>query len=231
MNSPSTMPAVSQTQIQVRSVRAWLLRTEEWRARWPRLEGLVSAMQRQRFAAIRDPQRQSDRLLAHALHRQVLAEAVGMRADHLPLFRSTTGQPRLALPGLATSLAHADGVIAIALAEGGPVGIDVEMVSTPSLRPIADLVCSPLELERLRDDEAGLLALWVRKEAVLKATGLGLARAMAGFEADEGAVLRLRDAEGRRQRVQVHTLGGLHECIVAVAAAPGLVPRWTWRHP
>lgn len=215
-------------------LRVWLLRTSAWRPRWEELQQWLDASQRQRLSAIRDPQRRRDRLLAHALHRQVLGEALSLPPGHLPLFRCASGQPRLAIPGLHTSLSHADEVIAIALSRGAPVGVDVEMRATPSLQPIADLVCAPMELERLRctpSSDAALLELWVRKEAALKAAGLGLSRPMSSFEAAEGARLRLRDAQGEPVHMQVRLIEAAVDCVVAVAGPPGCPARWQWLHP
>jgi 4'-phosphopantetheinyl transferase len=75
------------------------------------------------------------------------------------------------------SLTHAAGLAAVAVA-AAPVGVDVE----PRARPAADL--DPL-LPQLHPDErravataddphGTLLRLWVRKEAAMKARGLGL---------------------------------------------------------
>lgn len=61
------------------------------------------------------------------------------------------------------SLSHAGGLTLVATAEG-PVGIDHEPVD--SVLP-DDVVAHPSETE-------DPLRLWVRKEAILKATGLGL---------------------------------------------------------
>ena len=215
------------------SLRVWLLRTERWQSHWPALQQHVDVAQRRRFAAMRDPLRRQERLLAHALHRVVLADALSLPPGELPLYRTPAGQPRLALADLCTSLSHADGIVAIALASG-PVGVDVELRATRSLRPIADLVCTPAELcgtGRAPIDEAGLLELWVRKEAALKAAGLGLSRPMASFEAPDGARLSLRDAQGARVAMDVQMIRGLAGCVVAVAGPPGLHPQWQWLHP
>lgn len=213
---------------------AWLLPLSAWRAEWPRLARALPAAQQQRLLAIRDPARRRDRMLAAALHRQFLSQALGVPAERLPLYRSAGGQPRLAVPGLHTSLAHADGVVAIALAQGGAVGVDVEMRATAPLMPIADLVCSAAELRTLARDhapEASLLALWVRKEAVLKAAGVGLARPMSAFDAPNGACVAIRNASGDPIQVRVDTFDADEDCVAAVAAPADAHPRWIWQTP
>ena len=209
-------------------VRVWLLRTSAWRAQWPELQHHVDAATRQRLLPVRDASRRQDRLLASALHRIVLAQALQLAPDLLPLYRSGSGQPRLAIPGLHTSLSHADDIIAIALGQGGPVGVDVEMRAVPSLRPIADLVCARDESAA---DDAALLDLWVRKEAVLKAAGLGLAHAMTSFHAPQGGRVCLDDAQGHPLVLDVGTLDGTGDCVAAIAGPVGSTPRWQWLHP
>jgi 4'-phosphopantetheinyl transferase len=214
----------------------WLLPLAAWRSEWPGLASLVTAEQRRRFAGIRDGAKRRDRLLAAALHRHVLSRALGWAPDQLPLYRSTLGQPRLALPGLHTSLAHADGVVAIALSLAGPVGVDVEMRDAAPLQPIADLVCAPDEFAALMavadgDRDARLLELWVRKEAVLKAAGIGLACPMASFVAPVGTAVRLRGAQGEPVEVVVDMFVDRRDCVAAIAAPLDARPRWHWYIP
>jgi 4'-phosphopantetheinyl transferase len=123
----------------------------------------------------------------------------------------------------------------VALCEGGPVGVDVERRDTASLQPIRDLVCAPGDAEAMqpasRDSNARLLALWTRKEAVLKALGLGLARPMASFAAPEAGRLALRDAQGRRIELEVRGCADAGDCIAALAAPAGWRHRWMLQTP
>jgi 4'-phosphopantetheinyl transferase len=139
------------------------------------------------------------------------------------------------LPGLHTSLAHCGGMVAVALCEGGPVGVDVERRDTASLRPIADLVCAPGEAEALQqadiDRDARLLEHWVRKEAVLKALGLGLARPMASFQAPEGGRFGLRDAQGARVELEVHAHAHSSGYVAALALPADAGRQWTFLTP
>lgn len=214
-------------------VHVWLLPLEAWRSRADQLQSVVDVMQRRRIAALRDPGVRRDRLLAHALHRIVVAQALGLPPDLLPLYRNHTGQPRLGLPGWHTSLSHAADVVAVSLADRA-VGVDVEARDTASLSPIADLVCAPTELEALPAGadarQARLLATWVCKEAALKAAGVGLSAEMASFALADRPIT-LADACGRRLRLHLHTHGEGTPWIAAVACESPVPPRWHWHTP
>jgi 4'-phosphopantetheinyl transferase len=99
------------------------------------------------------------------------------------------GKPRVArgasgVPPLF-NVSHADGLIAIALAESHEVGVDVERVTEarPAVQ-IADRFFSPVEAEQLRSLPLGQVAsrffdLWTLKEAFIKARGRGLSAPLA----------------------------------------------------
>lgn len=90
------------------------------------------------------------------------------------------GKPRLLADGvsLEASISHSGDRVAVALSTAGPVGVDVEEV-TPDPGGIPRLALAPTELKILQalphhEQEPGFITIWVRKEAVLKATGHGL---------------------------------------------------------
>ncbi|MBV9134556.1 MAG: 4'-phosphopantetheinyl transferase superfamily protein [Chloroflexi bacterium] len=83
------------------------------------------------------------------------------------------------LTDLQFNLSHTHGIALIALARARPIGVDVEEV-----RPFAEVenlprrIFSVRELQTFRDlppsdRQAAFFRAWTRKEAVVKATGLG----------------------------------------------------------
>ncbi len=114
---------------------------------------------------------------AHA----ALAHALGGRT----IERDTEGKPRVA-GGPHFNLSHSGGLALIALCADAPVGVDLERVHAlrnPS--GLARRMCSERELAWAggQDDlNLALLRLWVRKEALAKAEGGGIATALSGLD-------------------------------------------------
>jgi 4'-phosphopantetheinyl transferase len=155
----------------------------------PALVELLDRTERARLARFRRPADAARYLAAHALTRLVLADSVGRAAAELAFDRTCRcgeqhGKPTLP-GGPGFSFTHAGDLVGLAVHDG-PVGLDVEQV-----RPLHDLAamaahaCSPAESVA---DEAAFFTLWTRKEALLKATGEGLATPMSSITLDADGV-------------------------------------------
>lgn len=169
--------------------------------RRPELVDLLDEHERERLGRFRRPADRARYLAAHALTRLVLGHRLGIAPAAVALDRTCRcgeqhGKPRLAAgDGPHFSLTHAGDVVGVAVHGVAPVGLDAEQ-----LRPLGDLAgmarqaWSPTELARGgRVDTAAFLTVWTRKEALLKASGDGLAAPMAGItlsRPDEPAALR-----------------------------------------
>jgi 4'-phosphopantetheinyl transferase len=143
---------------------------------------------------------------AHVALRQVVAAYEGCSPHAVRLAAGYGERPRAA-SGLELSLSHCDDLALVAVATS-VVGIDVEPVAAGEPRADelddlahATLTCAELELlERTTAAErpALWLALWVRKEALLKARGAGLGEIplyeleAGGERSDDLALLDLR---------------------------------------
>jgi 4'-phosphopantetheinyl transferase len=136
---------------------------------------LVKTEDRRRFAA------------AHVAVRQILGRYEDAAPGALVFEIDEVGKPHLATPdqpGLAFSLSHSAGRGLLAVAGGGAVGVDIEMMRPlDNLPGMAREIMSDTEwagFQPLLADPAGsgaahdaFFTLWVRKEAVLKAGGTG----------------------------------------------------------
>ncbi len=194
---------------------------------------LLDAADHERIARkLRDRDRDA-LVLAYALHRLFLARLLRLEPGKVPLRRDERGRPCLeAIPG-GTSLSHSGDTVAFAYSPLGVVGIDIESRGrSVGMAEIAERVCHPDEYAALPTaaalrDEA-LLAIWVRKEAFLKAAGVGLACEMETFPAPEQVVLHTGAAgiaDGAWVRLQA--LEADPDSIAAIAVAPELkVDAW-----
>ena len=186
--------------------------------------------ERRRAAADRD-----DLALGYALHRLLLGKALGCDPSDVPLARDARGCPRLGDDVLWTSLSHAGGYVALAACAVGPVGVDIELATRAATMPeIAGRVCHPADAASIAGLlppawNTALLELWVRKEALLKAAGVGLEREMNSFAAAGNQVLPLSSPSGAMTQLRMLDVGP--RWVAAVAAPPGIPLEHTWLRP
>ena len=145
------------------------------------LRGLSTAEsdRARRFVFARDRSRY---LAAHVALRQTLAGPARRHAAQLRFTAGRFGKPKLeATNGLHFNLSHSQGVGLIALSQQAEIGVDIELV-----RPLSDadaLAANYFD----RAEQVALAAIplgpahdlaffrcWTRKEACLKAAGIGL---------------------------------------------------------
>lgn len=215
-----------------------LVACADWEPWLPEAAGLLDARERERVGRKR---RSSDRdlcALAYACHRLLLASVLDRPPQFVPLRRDEHGCPRLDGDVAWTSLSHSDGLIALAVSGVGRVGVDIEpRVRAAEMLEIAGRVAHPREMAALSTlpeprRAAGLLDLWVRKEALLKAAGIGLAQPMESFEAPLDTPLPLpggMDAQAPPTRIRM--LDGGHASVAAVAARETGVVTCAWLRP
>ncbi len=206
---------------------AVLFETEVWRPWLADALHLLSPAEQER---VRRKLRTADRdelALAYALHRLVLGSFLSCDPAGIELDRDLSGRPFVHGNGLHTSLSHAHGAIAVAVSRQGFVGIDMEPAARASELPeIATSVMHSSEVDALSRLSAGgraqaLLALWVRKEALLKAAGIGLVREMTSFEAPAGRLVGLPMADGMEgAEATIHMLEAGSMWVAAIAALP-----------
>ncbi len=155
--------------------------------RAPVLVDLLDRHEQERLARLRRPADAARYLAAHALTRIVLGSWLERPASALVIDRTCRcgqqhGKPALAGDGPAFSLSHAGDVVGVAVLDEGPVGLDVEVI-----RPMSDLAAMARHVGAPAEPSAFFRA-WTRKEALLKATGDGLASPMAAIVLDADGV-------------------------------------------
>jgi 4'-phosphopantetheinyl transferase len=132
----------------------------------------------------------------HVLAQRLKTPPYALRFEH-----GQAGKPRLADGSLQFNIAHSGDLALIALSPA-PVGVDLER-ALPIESGLDALAQSILHGDELADWRAApvikrpslFYSAWVRKEAYLKLTGLGLAKPMADLRiVDHGGDMAVSDA-------------------------------------
>jgi 4'-phosphopantetheinyl transferase len=124
---------------------------------------------------------------------QVLGEVLGEPPANLILDRTPQGKPALRdHPHLHINLSHSRGAALIGWGPQ-PVGVDLEAQGRVLRDGIAARILHPAERAiwsalAPADRDAWLLQIWVRKEAVAKADGRGIALGLARIDQTNAAV-------------------------------------------
>ncbi|WP_165950440.1 4'-phosphopantetheinyl transferase superfamily protein [Actinomadura sp. GC306] len=154
------------------------------------MRALLDDAERERYERFLRAEDKARFVTGRFLARTVLAEVTGLdpRAMRFStdcrLCAGTHGKPRLPGTSVDFSLSHSGDRVVLVLAEGAEVGVDVERESDRDIDRLADMVlCDPerAALAAMADRRRGFHAYWSRKEALLKATGHGLAAPMTAI--------------------------------------------------
>jgi len=152
------------------------------------LWGVLDGKERERAERFRQSDDRRRFIAAHGGLRVLTAAALGLAPDEMGFTLGEKGKPACRQGKLEFSLSHSGGVVLIALSESLPVGVDVEEV-----RFFADHRAIALQyfhhgeaatLGPLEEPEAtaAFFRCWTRKEAVIKALGLGLTMPLEDFQ-------------------------------------------------
>ena len=130
------------------SCTVYLARLDQLRPAHEQWLAAPEAARAARFRLVADRDRF---VLATAVLRAAVAGRVGDAPARVPVDRGCEhcggqhGRPRLPGTGLAASITHSGDVVAVALTEGGPVGVDVEAMGPRAYEPLLARVCTAAE--------------------------------------------------------------------------------------
>jgi 4'-phosphopantetheinyl transferase len=128
--------------------------------------------------------------VAHANLRRILGSYLHRPAASVRFHTNELGKPELDFSDSSTllhfNLSHSRSIALLAVAQSQPVGVDVEDVR-PIEPEVADTHFSARERSQLSELQGeawltGFYRCWTRKEAILKAEGLGLSLALDSFD-------------------------------------------------
>ena len=174
-------PAVSAAS----AVAIWRVDLDAWNAAD---EALLAADERARASRFLGERLRRRFITGRAALRRILGARLGIDPARLVFDYGTHGKPALAAGGRTMfNVSHSGGVMLCAVAEGRRLGVDIEKEPEGSeLMAIARRYFSARELAELEGAGPAELrrrftACWTRKEAAIKATGLGVSTPLAAF--------------------------------------------------
>lgn len=158
---------------------------------WLRWHDLLDAAERDRAARFHFEHDRREFIAAHALLRTMLTFHLGRPARDWQYVADESGKPSLAgntvLPGCQFNLSHTRGLVSVAIAAHGRLGVDVEAIDPRKADlAVANAYFAPSEIALLRrmpeaDQPAWFFRLWTLKESYIKAIGTGLGTPLDSF--------------------------------------------------
>ncbi|AXO35102.1 4'-phosphopantetheinyl transferase superfamily protein [Micromonospora sp. B006] len=206
------------------AVRVWVLPAGAGPDELARYRAVLDPAERARAARLAAGALRDRFTVAHGALRVLAGRATGASPAALTWRRGRYGKPALTGPwrGLHTSLSYSGDLVAVALSEGRPVGVDIQHV-VPGGDPVSASArfFHPREARHVAAgcDQAvrarRFVRLWARKEAAVKAAG-GRLWPNLGMPVDRADVVECADPAGRHRLADVVAPQG---CAVAVAVA------------
>jgi 4'-phosphopantetheinyl transferase len=151
----------------------------------------LSEQERARAERFRFADKRSQFVTTRARLRQCLALATGTPAGEIEIHVGASGKPFLAgktrSSEIQFNVSHTDALALIAITRGQAIGIDVESLGRSVNSRLAEDYFSARERDAIASlpsaqVPASFFACWTRKEAVLKATGTGIAHGLDSFD-------------------------------------------------
>lgn len=163
-----------------------------------RMESTLSADELQRAAKFHFDKDRRRYLAAHASLRGILARYLQCKPRVLKFSANEYGKPFLPEHSVEFNLSHSGDYALIAVARGRKVGVDIELIREDiELENLAARYFSPREVSELtalspEQRTRGFFKCWTRKEAYIKAQGLGLSLPLDSFDVSLGEPAALR---------------------------------------
>ena len=170
-------------------IEVWRLSVAAWTDRLPACRALLSADETSRIDRLVFARDQAVRTVARASLRCILARDLGRRPNRIELVETPHGKPAMTRDAgvVEFSTSHSGDVVLHAVTRGRRLGVDVEAVGRePSDAALTRAIFSASEADYLEslpraEQSVAFYRIWTRKEAYLKALGVGLSHPLQGF--------------------------------------------------
>jgi 4'-phosphopantetheinyl transferase len=232
------------TDLQEGDVHLWRVRLDMSDFALGRLRGMLSEEEIRRCERFRFPDLRRHFAAGRGALRAILAGYLGAQPERLKFDYTAYGKPFLrdSPSDLQFNLSHSGGLMVAAVCRNSPIGVDIER-DDRRLHPleIAERYFCEKEREEIARADAGdrhgvFFQLWTAKEAVLKATSLGLALELSKLEIGLRPlrVAALEEEAGIRcacWHLVAFQPGEAYTGTVAVARIPSRVEYWDFVPP
>jgi 4'-phosphopantetheinyl transferase len=152
------------------------------------IESTLSADEKERAARFHFPKDRDHFIIAHECLRDILARYLNCQPGGLSFTFNQSGKPALDDYKLEFNLSHSGDFALVAVTSESKVGVDIERIrSDMELESIASRYFSRSEFSELlalnsEQRVTGFFNCWTRKEAYIKAHGLGLSLPLESFD-------------------------------------------------
>jgi len=173
-----------------KEAHVWLVPVSQSETIWAERLGMCSQQERGLILSM-NPSARRQRAIAWGVRREILASYLNCRPESLDFAMGEHGKPRVAgamYPEIDFNLSYSEHSILFGLARGCRIGVDVEASIEINFDEVVRTFLSAREItewERLAstpERKTAFYQAWTRKEAYLKACGVGLLRSPTSLE-------------------------------------------------
>lgn len=172
------------------SIEIWNIHLPEHGSDLNRCRSLLNGEELERAAKFLKPTDAEGFILGRGLLRQILADGLKTSPSALQFSRNAQGKPFLENGKLEFNVSHSRDRLLIAVTAGRAVGVDIEFRRNGiSIETIAKRWFSPEEqafLQTLGNPMDGFFEIWAKKEAYVKALGIGIYKDLNTFAVPVG---------------------------------------------
>lgn len=172
------------------SIEVWNIYLPDHQGDTGLCRNLLSEEELERAAKFIKPGDTDGFILSRGLLRRILAECLNTKPSALQFNRNKQGKPFLADGTLEFNVSHSRDRLLIAVTAGRAVGVDIEFRrSGLNMESIAKRWFAPAEQKFFRSLENpadGFFEIWAKKEAYVKALGLGIYKELNTFAVPTG---------------------------------------------
>jgi 4'-phosphopantetheinyl transferase len=208
----------------------WFTELSAYEEHLDRLHSLLDAEEQARAERFRFTHDQHRFIIGHGLLRHLLSQRLNVSPESIHYARGPHGKPYIPDVGLHFNFSDTKDAILIAVSEGSELGVDVEtMARSVDHMAVGEHYFTPEEVADIRDTpepKRRFLELWTRKEAVLKASGVGIMddlkvlRVNAPQQTVELSHEQFRHMAADSYHVRTWSLGPDHIISLATSAPP-----------